>query len=85
MSRNEPRINADQRPLLISADFSPNPCYPWLRSTVWRTRTILLQCETQARSNGDQVALFYCKATLDHSESSMLVSAGFESHRPVNN
>ena len=39
---------------------------------------------SQSRSNGDQVALFYCKGTLDQSESSMLVSAGFESHRPVN-
>src|ERR1051325_5206259 len=34
--------------------------------------------------DGDQVALFYCETSLDHSESSMLVSAGFESHRPVN-
>ena len=35
--------------------------------------------------DGDQVALFYSEHLLDHSETSMLVSAGFESHRPVNN
>jgi len=35
--------------------------------------------------DGDQVALFYCERVLDHSETSMLVSAGFERHRPVNN
>jgi hypothetical protein len=36
-------------------------------------------------TNGDQRVLFYSLLTLDHSESSMLVSARFESRRPVNN
>ena len=34
---------------------------------------------------GDQLALFYYFDDLDHSETSMLVSADFKSHRPVNN
>ena len=29
--------------------------------------------------------VFYCFSSLDQSESSVLVSAGFKSHRPVNN
>ncbi len=44
-----------------------------------------LSCQDSDRQDGDQVALFYCKHELDHSETSMLVSAGFESDRPVNN
>jgi hypothetical protein len=37
-----------------------------------------------AVETGDQVAVFYCGSGRDHSETSMLVSAGFESYRPVN-
>lgn len=36
-------------------------------------------------TNGDQTELFYSPVTLDQSETSMLVSARFESRRPVNN
>jgi hypothetical protein len=35
--------------------------------------------------SGDHVVLFYCDDSLDQSETSMLDSAGLESHRPVNN
>ena len=52
-------------------------------NVVYQNRAFTVQ--NTVRSNGDQVALFYCGSGLDHSESSMLVSAGFESHRPVNN
>jgi len=41
-------------------------------------------CSGLGRLGGDQVALFYCEHVLDHSETSMLVSAGFEKHRPIN-
>ena len=34
---------------------------------------------------GDQRVLFYSFTSLDHSESSMLVSAGFEGHHPLTN
>jgi len=43
-----------------------------------------LSVQISDRLDGDQVALFYCFRSLDHSETSMLVSAGFESGRPVN-
>ena len=36
-------------------------------------------------TNGDQRELFYSPHGLDHSETSVLVSARFESRRPVNN
>lgn len=60
------------------------PWYPWhlFNNVVYQNGSFLPQYT--APSNGDQVALFYCEGGLDHSESSMLVSAGFESHRPVN-
>ena len=65
--------------------------YPWLGSVLsvvmfnsvvyWNQS---FSAPNTVDSNGDQVALFYCEGSLDQSESSMLVSAGFESHRPVN-
>jgi hypothetical protein len=58
---------------------------PWstFNNVVYQNDSSSMQ--NSQRSNGDQVALFYCRGSLDNSESSMLVSAGFESHRPVNN
>jgi hypothetical protein len=50
---------------------------------VYQKRPLFVQ--DSDRLDGDQVALFYCFRSLDHSETSMLVSAGFERHRPVNN
>ncbi len=41
--------------------------------------------QNQDVSNGDHWVLFYSAASLDHSETSVLDSAGLESHRPVNN
>jgi hypothetical protein len=52
-------------------------------SDVYQNHSLFVQ--DSDRLDGDQVALFYCKHELDHSETSMLVSAGFDSHRPVNN
>ena len=58
-------------------------CWLYLfNNDVYRKRSLFVQ--DSDRLDGDQVALFYYFRSLDHSETSMLDSAGFESHRPVN-
>ena len=84
MSRNEPlitRILTDKSYLFLICD---DPCLSvaLFNNVVYENHSCSVQ--NTARSNGDQVALFYCQMMLDNSESSMLVSAGFESHRPLN-
>ena len=44
-----------------------------------------LSVQNRDISKGDQRVLFYSIASLDHSETSMLDSAGLERHRPVTN
>jgi hypothetical protein len=64
-----------------ASDRAQNPSA--FNNVVYQIHSLFVQ--DSDRKGGDQVALFYCKRDLDHSETSMLVSAGFESHRPVNN
>jgi hypothetical protein len=52
---------------------------------MWRTGTMLDLSKIGMFQTGDQTVLFYYLASLDQSETSMLDSAGFESHRPVTN